>query len=858
MANIVVDEWMNEEKRTLIETFLPVDEISEEAKKEKNARAPTFEMHYWWTRKPLITARAAVLGALLPADFDPQEFEKLLGLEYVKSTGKRAFNYDITLERMEQLQAEYKKVWGNVPIVLDPFAGGGSIPFESMRLGIDVIANDYNAMAFLILKATLEYPQKYGEPFYKEVEKGFQLIFEETKEEMEQYYPRFEEKEIAAYIWAWQVKCTQCGFENPIVGQWWLARKKDKNIYLDYKKPSSDDIVLNFSIRKGDTPPQGNSSNGNGVCLKCGSQISNKFVIKDIKERESEQLLVLIVKDKNGKSYELPTEEQIDVIKRIESIVKKNLEQWVFDGTIPDEEIPEDTRGSLSARLYLPKWRALLNPRQLLLFITIEKKIKKYCENLKSNDYEYKLAVATYLSFLFGKHILYNNRSITWHRTKEIISQPYANRGVGITWDHAEVNPFVKGSGTLSSMSKGILEGLSFSQKTLSHRGNAIVSNESVLQLNNKVPLIITDPPYFDDVRYAEFSEIFYIWERRTLKQIQDPGKIQVTEEMSVGGWGRTPEFFKKLFYLSCKKMNELLLDNGILLMFFAHSSIDAWDFVINSLQKSGFHITATWPVHTESTNNPLAAGHASILSSIIIVARKRMSDKSGYIEEIQDEVRAHLLKRLDEFWNYGLRGADLTVSSMGATLDVITQYSEIKSYTGEMQIKDVLELVQKYVAQYVLSRFVKNASDLDPATSFYLYTRLSRLEGLPFDTANLIAKSMNVDLKLFEKQGLIETSKKGKAQGIKILNFSTRETNSKQSLIDCVQFVMNTFGKGGYTEVERELASIPFSRNEIKDVLEALLSLPTEDPERQVAQKILERMGQSFPKRGQMGLDNF
>lgn len=215
-------------------------------------------------------------------------------------------------------------------------------------------------------------------------------------------------------------------------------------------------------------------------------------------------------------------------------------------------------------------------------------------------------------------------------------------------------------------------------------------------------------------------------------------------------------------------------------------------------------------------------------------------------------------MQRLEEFWNYGLRGADLTVSAMGATLDIITNYSEIKSFTGEMQIKDILELVQKYVAQYVLNRYMNNASGLDAATSFYLYTRLSRLEGMPFDTANLIAKSMNVDLKLFEKQGLIRANKKGKAQGIILLNYLNREVNGKQSLIDCVQFVMATFAKGGFTEVDRELATIPYSRGEIKAVLEALLSLPPDDPERQVAQKILEREGQAFPKRGQLGLDNF
>jgi adenine-specific DNA methylase len=425
-------------------------------------------------------------------------------------------------------------------------------------------------------------------------------------------------------------------------------------------------------------------------------------------------------------------------------------------------------------------------------------------------------------------------------------------------WDHTEVNPFVKGSGSLIGINQNILNGLEYSIKKTQNRGDSKVILGSITHLDQKVPIIVTDPPYFDDIRYAEFSEFFYVWERKALENVIDLGEVPKAEEMSVGGWGRTPDFFNKLFLLSCKRMYDTLFENGILVMFFAHSSVEAWDFVVNSLQKTGFRITATWPVHTESATNPLAKGNASIMSSIVIVARKRKADKSGYIEEIQDDVRIHLMERLDEFWKYGLRGADLTVSAMGATLDIITQYSEIKSYTGEMKIKDVLVLVQKYVAQYVLNRYMKNASGLDAATSFYLYTRLSQIEGMPFDTANLIAKSMNVDLKLFEKQGLVKSSEKGKAKGIILLNYANREVNTKQSLIDCVQFVMATFAKGGYTEVERELATISFSRNEIKDVLEALMSLPTEDSERQIAQKILERIGQSFPKQGQTGLDNF
>ena len=843
---------MTEEKRTLIETFLPVDEISEEAKKERNGRAPTFEMHNWWTRKPLVAARAAVLGALLPSDYDIKEFKKLLGL----GRDERSHNYDIPLDQLEQLKQEYYKVWGKNPIILDPFSGGGSIPFEAMRVGIDVIANDYNPVAHLVEKATLEYPRRYGPKLHRDVELGLKWIFEETKRELEQFYPKHDLGDVVAYIWAWSVICPNCGFDNPLVGQWDLVKKTGNHQFLD---PSVVDGKLHLKIKDKGVPQDGNCVGGKGRCINCGTSIDNDTIKQDINKREKEILLAVVISKKRGKEYELPTNEDLLAFDECELRVKHDFNSWVNSDLLSLNEIPKDTRGSLSTRLYLDKWHKLLNSRQKILFITLLKNINKY--NLKlieGEDKEYVQAVATYLVFIFGKHINFNCRSTIWYRSYEKIAPTLTFRGIPMMWDHAEVNPFVKGSGTLPSINNSILKGLDYATEHLRNRGDVKISLNSITQLDFNPDLIITDPPYFDDIRYAEFSEFFYVWEKKGLEKIINLGEIQNKEELSVGGWGRTPEYFNKLFLLSCKKMHDILNDNGLLVMFFAHSSIEAWDFVINSLQKTGFRITATWPVHTESVSNPIAHGKASIMSSIIIVARKRKVEKSGYIEEIQDDVKAHLMKRLDEFWKYGLRGADLTVSAMGATLDIITQYSEIKSFTGQMQIKDVLELVQKYVAQYVLDRYMKNSSGLDAATSFYLYTRLSQLEGMPFDTANLIAKSMNVDLKLFEKQGLIETSKKGKAQGIKILNFSSRETNGKQSLIDCVQFVMTTFAKGGYTEVERELATITFSRNEIKDVLEALTSLPTEDPERQVAQKILERMGQSFPKQGQTGLDNF
>ena len=427
-------------------------------------------------------------------------------------------------------------------------------------------------------------------------------------------------------------------------------------------------------------------------------------------------------------------------------------------------------------------------------------------------------------------------------------------RRPSIFWDHAEVNPFVKSSGTLLGMMGNIQNALKYSSGKLKNTREIKTIKDSITGLNGKYNIIVTDPPYFDDVQYAELSEFFYVWEKRALKEFNPP-EIESVEDLSVGG-NRTKEYFEKLFRIACKKLNGMLTEEGILVMFFAHSSVDAWDFVVNALRKAGFWITSTWPIHTENPNNVLARGHASIMSSIIITARKRKEDKTGYIEEIQEEIERHLKKRLQEFWDYGLRGADLTVAAMGASLDILTQYSEIKSYTGELKVKDILKLVQRYVAQFILERFVGN-TELDGATAFYVYNRLNNLKQMPYDTANLIAKSLDIDLKDMEKKGLIDAVKSGKAKGVKVLSYREREkVGEVRTLIDAVHQVMYAFEKGGLREVESVIADLPYGPSEVRDVLRAFLYLDSSDVERQVAQRILD--SHITPEEGQVSIGDF
>jgi adenine-specific DNA methylase len=396
-----------------------------------------------------------------------QEFKRLLGL----GRNERAHKYDINPTQLEKLKQDYTKVWGTEsPTVLDPFAGGGSIPFEAMRVGVDAISNDYNPVAYLIQKATLEYPRKYGDKLYEDVKKGLEWVFEETKKELEDYYPNHNGLPATAYIWAWMVRCPKCGFDNPLVGQWWLVRKDKIKMYI---QPSIKEGQLHLEIKKGADVPDGTCSGGNGNCLSCGAKIPNDIIRKDIYNREEEKLLAVILSKSRGKDYVLPSNEDFEAFQRAKEEVSRNWNNWLKEDLIPIEEMPGDQGEHIRIKIYLKDWHRILNPRQKILFVTLLKNMRNYGDTIsKRYDLNYGEAVTTYLSLIFGKHIDRNCRSITWDRGNQQIAHVLTFRRPGILWDHAEVNPFIKGSGSLIGMNDNILKGLQFSCEKLAEHGN--------------------------------------------------------------------------------------------------------------------------------------------------------------------------------------------------------------------------------------------------------------------------------------------------------------------------------------------------------------------------------------------------
>ena len=334
---------------------------------------------------------------------------------------------------MKMLKKYYKKNWGSdTPVILDPFAGGGSIPFEAVRCGCDTLLNDYNPVAFLIQKATIEYPMKYGDKLLDDVEKGLKWVFDNTKKELVELYPKHDGKDVASYIWSWVVTCPECGFKSPLVGQWWLYKSKKENIYLS---PIVTDNELKFELKSGKIAPNANVTRGKGICLKCGVTIPNNSIKKQILENDEEMLLAVVLSDDTGKSYDLPHKSDFKAIQQSNEILNQKWDYLLKNDLIPTEEMPHDLR-RFSSKAYLKYWYRILNPRQRLLFSFLIESIKEYGTFLKKNESEdYAQAITTYISFILGKHINYNCRATTWTRSAQKIANALASRGIAMMWD---------------------------------------------------------------------------------------------------------------------------------------------------------------------------------------------------------------------------------------------------------------------------------------------------------------------------------------------------------------------------------------------------------------------------------------
>jgi len=785
--------------RSFIESpRFPVAEISEASRVEKGpGRPPHWEMVFWWTRKPLISARAVIAGCLLPEDYNPS-----------------IFLYDVGIKG-----GKYKTAHRNPPLIkfdgmslLDPFAGFGSIPLEGMRLGLDCTAVELLPVAYIFLKAVLEYPSKYGKKLVEDVEKWGKWVTEQLRNDP--LIKKLYDDDVAVYIGSWEIMCPHCKRWTPLIGNWWLARVKDKEGYkrLAWMQPEIQGneakikvVDLNrmlgdHAVKKADVRgnvvraggrefrvPQSNidARRKRAVCLLCGQPIiqvdpetgrhytDKKGLPKEVKDKlegyikfalklyngnetppgwlnetpARQRLLVKVKIKQKNLDFEPCTEKDQQRLEIARCEVKKLLK-------MNDPDIPKEGISLYSVRYLFPilygmtEWYKLFNPRQLLTLVKIVKLIRvagKKIEEEKLKDgkggeeaFKYAGAVITCITVPILKFTdystivnLWNPGSWSWNKVAHSLSM----RGIAMQWNWCDINPIIKLPlsyyGTLENAKKGFEYLANSSKEEKSKDEKTYLDDATVLskiELNKSFNLIVTDPPYYDDVPYAELSDFYYVWLKRALSDVEG-GRLKprflheaffekigddwvevstqwekyALSEVSLNpprlGMNAKREngvtHFQNLLNSSFITMASRLEEDGLLVTYYAHTSPDAWKALLKAgWESAGFRVTNAFPIATESAQSVVSRGKLSMDTSIVVVWRKIASEETVEASKLYDEMVEVAAKRARELVDAGWVGRDLVIGTLAAALSVATKYREVRV----MGRVDTDTLVEKYV----------------------------------------------------------------------------------------------------------------------------------------------------------------
>jgi putative DNA methylase len=569
---------MNKQDMTvrLIEADFPLRKVSEESVREKNIRHGHIStLHIWWARRPLAASRTTALAALLPDD--PRRREELLALVRDIAPWEVVSNGNAPqIEKARQLIRE--AFGGRAPRVLDCFAGGGSIPLEALRLGCETYALDYNPVAVLILKAVLEFPQRFGRPdqvktvplppdlqeqpqtdqrlldveakrtqspLLQAVSAWGAWVLEEARKELEQFYPKDPDGSIpVGYIWARTLPCQNpaCGAEIPLMRQTWLAKKDKRKIALklipDHKARRVEVEIVGANGEPIDfDPEEGTVSRAHVRCPLCGGTIDDETTRRLFREGKSGQRLMAVVlhhPDRPGKTYRLPTEHDLEAYHAAEAALvsarHRLAQDWGID-PVPDEPLPSErpspnARGlSAITRYEIRSWGDLFNPRQKLALITFAEKVRQAHAHLLAQgaEPEFAKAVVTYLALSLDMMAAFCNTLARWENTSEAIKQLFSRQALPMLWDYAELHPFSGSTGSWEAGWEyylGVLAHLTRIPPANPQSASPTIAHGSATALpwpENFFDAVLTDPPYYDNVPYSDLSDFFYVWLKRTI-----------------------------------------------------------------------------------------------------------------------------------------------------------------------------------------------------------------------------------------------------------------------------------------------------------------------------------------------------
>ncbi len=801
--------------RRLIEDYLPIREISAEASREKSIRHGHIStLHLWWARRPLVASRAAVFGALVPAPETPEERQALRD-EVIELCRWKASNEVIARAREHIRDAQ----GGQAPKILDMFAGGGAIPLEALRLGCEAYALDLNPVAHLIELCTLVYPQQYGPQLAKDVEKWGKWVLKQVKAEISDLYPpipdpaaselepaseqltlpgtepaarqlRMKGKMLnpVAYLWTRTVRCPNpaCGAMVPLYRQTWLVKKKRRYIALK-AIPDREAMRVRFSVVHSDAatekqaiadfgfnPASIGSSGGNTTCPLCGAAVPGKYTRAEGRAMRmglQPMAIVCTRSGERGKVY-LSFDEYPDMLPDDDAISSRIDALCSEVGlTIPDEPIPpQGNAGAKTGIIFLygmENFGDLFTPRQLLSILTFAKHIRAAHKKMLGQgiDSEQAKAIVTCLGLWINKLADFGNSLSHWHSSGEKISASYSRQALSMVWDFPEVNLLGDASGNAAAALGFTVEALHAVAATITvpatiHRGSAT----ELPFPDEHFDALITDPPYYDNISYANCADFFYILLKKTVGHLYpEHFALQATpkkNEIVVVPYrhGKVEErarsFYESMMERSFSEARRVLKAGAPVVIIYAHKTTAGWSTLVSALRRVGFVITEAWPLDTEMRTRSVAQGTASLASSIFLVALRREGDAIGdYVRDVRPLLAEIVRERVETLMAEGISGADLVIATVGAGLRAYTQYARVELASGqELDAAAYLDEVQQEVAEVILEKVMgvdqRGVGGVDFRTRYYILGRYQYGPAqVPFDEANVLARGVGVEL---------------------------------------------------------------------------------------------------------------
>lgn len=855
--------------KKLIEVALPLEKINAESAREKSIRhGHPSTLHLWWARRPLAAARAVIWASLVD---DPSSHPEQFPTEEDQNTERqRLFKIleDLVVwensnneKVLDAAKAEImKSTNGNPPALLDPFAGGGAIPLEAQRLGLEAHAHDLNPVAVMINKAMIEIPPKFSgmapvnsdaqvnsmhdawaraEGLAEDVRYYGEWMKQEAYKRIGHLYPKVKvpeeqgggEATVIAWIWARTVKCPNpaCGCEIPLVRSFTLSKKKGHEAYVE---PQFFDSKCSYTVKLGEHKEKGTVNRTAASCVACGTSVPLDYVRSEgSNHRMGRHLIAVVAEGKNGRAYYSPDDIQLCA------------SQVGEPENVPCEDLPEKALGFRIQAYGITKWKDLYTNRQLTalttfsdLVVETQKKVEADAIAVGMSDDHVPLckgghgaraygeAVGVYLAFAVDRQADIGSTIASWINTIGAIRNTFGRQAIPMTWDFAEANPFSSSTGCFSNMVDWIVKCID--NFPIAQFEAEVSQRDAQSDCGLRNIMISTDPPYYDNIDYADLSDYFYIWMRRSLKDSY-PGLFSTvlvpkTEELIAtpfrhgGSMEKAKSFFESGMLSASKQMYLYAREDVPVTIYYAYKQSDSdadgtassgWETMLNSIVKAGFAITGTWPMRTERGNRMRGNGSNALASSIVLICRKRPEDapqttRRNLIATLRHELRP-ALKKLQAS---NIAPVDLAQSAIGPGMGVFSRYRRVLEADGTpMSVRSALQIINEELDLY----FNEQVGDLDTASRFCvdLYTQYA-YNVVKYGEAEVLANAKSTSIPMLAANGVVY-AKAGDVHLVERADLPEKVDVDEKNIWLLTQQLTQAMAKGGVEACAQIVASM-------------------------------------------------